>query len=561
MMKSLRRSIGIKILALVGFVTLLNLSGMVMFYANNEEKFILMQHEKNIQDLTAYVSKGLQTVMLSGNAEIAQAFGNSLTSGTVILDFFILRPNGVKAFQDNKTILDINTHLGSEVFKPRGVEQEVRILEASDLHLAEVRNTRKMVSFPTKMGDVTHRTFLVPIPNDEQCHGCHTAQDTVRGVLQLSTSLEAMQQMLADTRTRAVRVLIIAVILSLVSIYLLIRVSVVKPVRSISEAMVQVANGNYGQSVPVVGENELSVMAQQFNRMSIEIQKSHQGISQERNKLTTIIHSAREAIVVTDDQDTVVLVNPSAERLLDKTSDHIIEEGFFQLVDEPEYIKKFLAGKGVDLPETLVYKHRVLSFYAATITNNRGKKVGSAALIRDVTSEKKLEAQLREMSYTDKLTGLHNRRWMEQALTNEFSRATRYQTSLSLLFFDVDHFKRFNDTYGHDLGDRVLARLGELATSCFRDLDFPCRYGGEEFCIILTNTNSAGAAKAAEAFRQQVADMLVDNLHVTISIGVSNYPEADIKSPEELLKLADNALYEGKRAGRNRVVLWKDVLT
>ena len=255
------------------------------------------------------------------------------------------------------------------------------------------------------------------------------------------------------------------------------------------------------------------------------------------------------------------MVNPSAERLLDKTSSQITEDGFFQLVDDPEYIQQFLEGKGADMPETLVYKNRVLSFYAATIANNQGNKVGSAALIRDVTSEKKLEEQLREMSYTDKLTGLHNRRWMEQAMAKEFSRAERYNTSLSILFFDVDHFKRFNDTYGHDLGDRVLSSLGELATSCFRNLDFPCRYGGEEFCVILTNTSSEGAAKAAETFRKQVANMLVDSLHVTISIGVACYPEADVKSPEELLKLADNALYEGKRAGRNRVVLWKDVLT
>lgn len=560
-MKILHRSIGLKILALVGVVTFINLSCMVAFYANNQEKLIIMQHEKSIQDLTDYVSKGLQAVMLTGNAEMAKAFGDSLTTGTVIQDFYILRANGVKAFQDNKSIHGVNARIGSEMFMPRSVEQEVRILDESDPHLAEVIKNLIMASYPSKPGDEIHRTFLVPIPNDVQCHGCHSEKAAVLGVLQLSTSTEVMQQMLAETWTRAVRVFVLAVVLSLLCIYILIRESTIKPVRSISEAMIQVANGNYEQFVPVVGENELSIMAQQFNRMTQEINKSYQGITQERNKLTTIIHSAREAIVVTDDQDVVVLVNPSAERLLDKTSAQIIEEGFFQLVDEPEYLQKFLDGKGEDLPETLVYKNRVLSFYAATIANNQGKKVGSAALIRDVTSEKKLEEQLREMSYTDKLTGLHNRRWMEQSMASEFSRATRYKTNLSFLFFDVDHFKKFNDTYGHDLGDQVLARLGELATSCFRNLDFPCRYGGEEFCVILTGTNSIGAAKAAEAFRQQVANMLVNDLHVTISIGVASYPEAEVNSPEELLKLADNALYEGKQAGRNRVVLWKDLLT
>ena len=163
------------------------------------------------------------------------------------------------------------------------------------------------------------------------------------------------------------------------------------------------------------------------------------------------------------------------------------------------------------------------------------------------------------MSYTDALTGLYNRRWMEQTLAREFSRSQRYKTNLSLLFFDVDHFKRFNDIHGHGFGDRILANLGQLAISSFRETDYPCRYGGEEFCVILTNTHAAGAAKTGEIFCRRVADMLVDNLQVTVTIGVVTYPEADVKSPEEFLKLADNALYEGKRSGRNRVVLWKDV--
>ena len=221
-MKSLRSSIGLKILALVGLVTLLNLSGMVIFYAKSQEKLTLMQHEKSIQELTDYVSRGLQTVMLSGNAEMAQAFGESLTGGTVIQDFFILRPDGAKAFQDNHTILDVNVHLGLEMFKPRSVEREMRILEEADPHLVEARETLQMVSYPSQVGDVAHRTFLVPIPNGEQCQGCHSAEDAVRGVLQLSTSLEAMHQTIADIRTQAVRVLVIAVVLSLLVIYMLV---------------------------------------------------------------------------------------------------------------------------------------------------------------------------------------------------------------------------------------------------------------------------------------------------------------------------------------------------
>lgn len=358
--------------------------------------------------------------------------------------------------------------------------------------------------------------------------------------------------------------LCLTVLLSLSAIYVLIRLSVIKPIRDISDAMTQVADGRYGQSIPVKGDHELSVMARQFNLMSQEIRASHQGISQERNKLTTIIHSAREAIVVTNDQDEVVLVNPSAERLLGKTTAQIIEEGFFQLVDDVPYMRASLSSQGTHLPETLVYNNRILSIYTATISNTRGTKVGSAALIRDITAEKKMEDQLRQLSYTDILTGLYNRRWLDQTLAKEFARAQRYQTGLSVIFFDVDHFKRLNDTYGHDVGDRVLSELGALSRRCFRHLDFPCRYGGEEFCVILSNTCADGAFRAAEVFRQQVADMVVADMvvdggvRVTISAGVASYPEAFVNTAEALLKRADNALYEGKRAGRNRVIVWTE---
>ena len=558
-METLRNSIGAKIVVLIGVMTLLILSGMVVYYAKSQEELILLQHRKSIEELTNYVSKGLEVVMLTGNAEMAQDFGNSLTGGTIIQEFFILRTDGVKAFQDNKTIHEVNAHMGLEMFKPRGVEQTVHILKETHPPLQEVLKTRGLVSYPTQVGDIVHLTFLVPILDKVRCRGCHSDRGAVRGVLKLSTSLETMHKMLVDIKIHAMRVLMAAVILSLLGIYFLVHVTVVRPVQAISAAMVQVANGNYGLSVPVVGRDELSIMAKQFNRMSGEVQKSHHDIDQERNKLTTIIQGAREGIVVTDDQDKVVLVNPSAERLLDKRFEQISREGFFLLVDDSDYMKKFLRAQGMDVPEILVYKERVLNFYAAVIANEQGKKIGSAALIRDITLEKKLEAQLREMSYTDKLTGLRNRRWMEQSINNELSRANRYHLSLSLLFFDVDHFKKFNDTHGHDLGDRVLEQLGALAIQSFRTSDFPCRYGGEEFCVILTNTHSESAVKVAENFRRHVEAMLVETLRVTITIGVASYPEADVKTPEALLKLADAALYEGKRLGRNRVILWKDL--
>ncbi|MBF0421296.1 MAG: GGDEF domain-containing protein, partial [Magnetococcales bacterium] len=284
----------------------------------------------------------------------------------------------------------------------------------------------------------------------------------------------------------------------------------------------------------------------------------------EQNKLTTVIRSAQEAIIVTNAIGEIVLINPSAERILEKTSDQLLKGGFLSVVDDPDYVRRFIEMGGMGLPDTLVYKNRVLNFFAATICNNQNQPIGSAAFIRDITQEKRLEEKLRILSYSDKLTGLYNRRRMEELLEKEYERARRYSLPLSILFFDVDHFKKFNDTYGHDMGDKVLEMVGKVAKNHCRTVDYACRYGGEEFCIILTETEERGAFHAADRFRQQLASTTIqDGIHVTCSVGIATYPgvvsdpEVVCDGWETFLKLADNALYEAKAQGRNRVVQWR----
>ncbi|MBF0382656.1 MAG: GGDEF domain-containing protein, partial [Magnetococcales bacterium] len=229
--------------------------------------------------------------------------------------------------------------------------------------------------------------------------------------------------------------------------------------------------------------------------------------------------------------------------------------------DDEDYVKSFLASSSNESqpPKIVVYNNKVINFHAATICTDDESSLGSAILIRDVTEEKQLEKELRKMSFTDKLTGLYNRRHMEDILSKEFIRSRRYKLDMSLIFFDVDHFKKFNDTYGHDMGDRVLEELGKAVDNKFRDPDIPCRYGGEEFCVIMPNTNDTGAMIAAEKLRKKVESLDIDGVSVTITIGVASYPLSESKTPEELLKAADMALYRGKAGGRNRVVSWHDV--
>jgi diguanylate cyclase (GGDEF)-like protein/PAS domain S-box-containing protein len=170
-----------------------------------------------------------------------------------------------------------------------------------------------------------------------------------------------------------------------------------------------------------------------------------------------------------------------------------------------------------------------------------------------------LRETLRNQSIRDALTGLYNRRFLEESFRREFSRAQRKETPLALMMLDVDHFKRYNDKYGHDAGDEVLRELGRLLSHFIRESDIACRYGGEEFVLLLPGASGSDAASRARGLLAEVRrlDLTFQGTHlgrVTASIGIAVYPD-HVRDSETLLQAADAALYAAKAAGRDRVVV------
>jgi diguanylate cyclase (GGDEF)-like protein len=170
-------------------------------------------------------------------------------------------------------------------------------------------------------------------------------------------------------------------------------------------------------------------------------------------------------------------------------------------------------------------------------------------------------SMLEHENITDSLINIHNRRYFDRRIEEEFERAHRYGLPLSILLLDIDHFKKVNDTYGHQAGDAVLIHLGKLLVNTVRSTDIVARYGGEELCIIATNTLKSPAVDLAERLRLLVdaSDLLTADkkkgqpaIHITVSIGVSAL-ETGITTADELLKHADVALYLAKDLGRNQV--------
>lgn len=165
---------------------------------------------------------------------------------------------------------------------------------------------------------------------------------------------------------------------------------------------------------------------------------------------------------------------------------------------------------------------------------------------------------LQEQAQTDPLTGLCNRRHLYQILSSELNRCCRNQQPIAMIMIDIDHFKQINDSYGHQAGDAVLVGIADLLQNQLRTYDRVARYGGEEFCLVLPETDLEEAGIVAERLRQMVEKTVFEpkqqNCKLTISLGVSAYRGCDEGSLEELINIADSALYAAKEAGRNRSV-------
>ena len=180
-------------------------------------------------------------------------------------------------------------------------------------------------------------------------------------------------------------------------------------------------------------------------------------------------------------------------------------------------------------------------------------------LARELRLRQRAERELAQLAATDDLTGVANRRMLDQTLRHEWFRAQRSCQPLSVMMIDADHFKAFNDRHGHQAGDQALKTLAQvIGENVRRPADLVARYGGEEFSVILAETDSQGAQRIAEKIRQAIEQLpLVDGAEraMTVSIGIATWTTASEMTLEQLLFAADKALYQAKEGGRNRVVV------
>lgn len=237
-------------------------------------------------------------------------------------------------------------------------------------------------------------------------------------------------------------------------------------------------------------------------------------------------------------------------------------ECYFQFFgDEPQtgsfIVVPFLLGKNQPLGVMSLYREKINAFnkYELSLLKKMGREI---AKVLDKTL---LFQHTKELSITDDLTGLYNRRYFNQRYEREVQRAKRYRRPLSILMVDIDHFKNYNDVNGHLLGDEILKKVAILLENNLRKADILARYGGEEFVILLPEIDKAHADQVAEKLRRTIElksfprEQYQPNKNLTISLGLASLPD-DSTNSRELIEFADRALYRAKAEGRNRVVTY-----
>jgi len=292
--------------------------------------------------------------------------------------------------------------------------------------------------------------------------------------------------------------------------------------------------------------------------------KTQKELQREKDILSLAIEAVGALIMVVDVTGKITFINKKGTQMLGYEREEIMGKNWIEhfaperwASDGYEVFRKLQKG---ELPSHYIHPflrkdgaQRILSCDTTILKGNKGHIIGLLCVAQNITQIKEMERKLRNLSHTDYLTGLYNTRYFYKKIKEEIQRSQRYKVPFSLLYIDIDNFKRCNDVHGHQTGDQVLQKFSKMLNSQLRNIDSAFRYGGEEFIVLLPHTGEKEAREVTERIRRKVEQHLFPLYGITLSIGVAQYQVG-----EDIVEQADRAMYRAKRQGKNKVCVFSE---
>ncbi len=337
---------------------------------------------------------------------------------------------------------------------------------------------------------------------------------------------------------------------------------VLKPF-NLSEISLCVSRAIEKRNLVIESRRHQEELEKRVRAATADLESTNRELRETKEYLENLLHSTVDAIITMDAAGHVTFANEGATRMLGYSRQEIIGVPMASLyvggADEAAYVQRLLRENAPlqNYETELSHKNGLVvpvNMSLSFVRGSDGNIASTLAICKDITRQKKLETELKEMSIKDSVTGLYNQRYFYDRLAAEIERARRQKHPLSLLLFDIDQFKQYNDCHGHLAGDSVLQAAGMVVMESTREhVDLGFRYGGDEFTVILAEADEAQAYNIADRIRTGFESRKFDRL--TVSIGLMTYREG--YSLRTFIQFADAMMYDAKRSGGNRIFVYR----
>lgn len=534
------------------------------------EKSLIDQSRKDIRRDIAKLSNLAQKT-ISGDSQLLEDAMTQLSTNPIVKNTAVITPSGHILFASN--------------FSWRGEPAVLRIPDFSH-HILTI-STQSLSAYIEELPQ--HNTIIAAMsfnyPASEP-----TIRSLKKGVVFVSYDIsDKLYEARVNAFYKQTPELISIFVLILVLIEVLRRY-VISPLSRLQSATKEIAQGSLSSPISLAGSSEVRDLTKSFNQMNERLVASIKKLDDRKTQIQGILDNTFDGIIAINSKGSILSFNKTAETMFGLQANEVVGKNVNILMPtklselHDQFINNFLDGNEAKIigsgreVEGLRANGETFPMDLAITQVQSNEETMFIGILRDITERKEKEAEvlriqkhlataierLEKLAITDVLTDVANRRCFDDTLAQEFNRARRSHQSLSLLLFDLDHFKLYNDHYGHQPGDECLKRVAQAAKKSFqRSGELVARYGGEEFAVILPSTDIAEAVTHAENLVRKVSQLNIEHTQsktfgvVTISVGVASLNTTIHQSFDDLIREADNALYQAKKNGRNQASIYK----